>query len=1306
MILRNLIFFLLIPFLINGQEKIALSVNINKVYEPSVGKEVFTGEHLHINEFFVPKYLYQKEKDKRGIIKDFVFKVVKEKTLIKSDLFNLDISKLSKNTQESLRIVKEGGKEFLSLEFNPIYVNDKGQFKQIESVEITYRISPSSKTKFSKVNQKSEIINSALNTGVWYKIAVDKTGVFKMDFNFLKSIGIDIENVNPKKIRVFGNGGAILPEILSTPRKKGLEENAIMVVGEDNNVFDKDDYILFYGEGPVSWKHPNRNNITHQQNIYSNYGYYFINVDSGIDGKRIKNLSNVNNAKTLEVDSYTDFQVHEKDLINHIRSGKQWYGEDFSVNNEQFFEFDFSNLIKTKEAIVDAAFSGGSRSQTVEYTVADTKEDGSEFPVFNVGVTSVSGVSGFNRGNGKNTFLPLGDLNRLKVTLDNKGDLSANAVNLDYLTVVADRSLVASGKQFRFLNFSSALTGEVIEYTIKNKNNINYVWNITDVSNIKNINNQDVSSSQFKFKEVADGEKDIYYVVKDSEAYSPINLGSETRIENQNLHGLKDVQYLIITSKELINQANRLRDYHRNNTVISEMNSSFINAEVIDLEKIYNEFGSGAADITAIRDFLKYVYDNASSEDDRLKYVCLFGDASFDYRGITYKDGNIVPAYSSFDSNDLTGSYSSDDYYGFLDETDDTSEDGTLSTSGKMEIITGRIPVKNTKEAEDYVDKILGYYSPKSFGDWKNKITLLGDDGQEGDDQSLIKFLENSALEIEKNNKDLNISKLYTDAFKEEVTSGGGAYPEIKKRFLESFNDGAQVINYFGHGNISALGQENFLDISDIRSIKNLNNLPLFITVTCDFSRFDDPTIVTGGEELITSPLGGAGSMITTTREIFITSGNRVNLNLADYLYSFDGKSRTVAEALRDVKNLNTIGSNRFFVYFLGDPAMKLSIPKKGVIIDKIEKIVKDEEGNFVSSTSINELQGLSRVKVYGRIVNTDLSTSNFSGDLSVVLFDQPIKRKTLLNEEGGVTTANKGSVVEFNSLENNVFRGDASVTDGDFSFEFVLPKDVSLELGEAKFSMYASSDKEERIGSDFSYKIGGIDPDVEEDKTPPTINLFMENTSFIDGGNTSSTPRLIIKFEDASGINTSLNSIGHNISLIIDGNLSNPISLNEFYSTEKDDFTKGIIDYELEELTEGNHTLTLKAWDTHNNSSTETLTFFVLEDDSKIKIDKVLNYPNPFINYTEFLFTNNKVGNELDVKIQIYTVSGKLVKTLTTLSRLVSSTDVVRSNDLAWDGKDDFGNRLAKGVYVYKITVKETISGETDERVEKLVIL
>ncbi|HAO15920.1 MAG TPA: hypothetical protein DDE71_10260, partial [Tenacibaculum sp.] len=701
---------------------------------------------------------------------------------------------------------------------------------------------------------------------------------------------------------------------------------------------------------------------------------------------------------------------------------------------------------------------------------------------------------------------------------------------------------------------------------------------------------------------------------------------------------------------------------------------------VVLLDQIYNEFSSGSPDITAIRDFIKHLYDS-SSPSKKLKYVCFFGDSSYDFKDRLTLNNNIVPTFHAKQSFDLTSSYVTDDYYTMIE-----ASEGNMLVEDSIDIATGRIPVSSALEAKQVIDKILNYYTPKSFGDWRNTITLVADDIDQNADKTLQTGLEEIADSIKKNKPFFNIKKLYADAFKQETTSGGERYPQVKNAISDAIEKGTLVFNYFGHGGEDGLADERILENPQIQKFKNLNTLPLFITVTCEFSRFDNHLRDTAGEKLFLNKNGGAVSMITTSRNIYISNGAIFNKKLNKHVLEFENKNLSIAQNLMVTKNLSRT-QQKYFIFYFGDPAMKLATPSPNIKLTKINQKAISE--------SLDTLKALSKISIEGVVTdNSGNIIPNFNGILSTTIFDKSINKQTLDNDGFGITNT-------FDLQESKLFKGNASIKNGYFKFNFIVPKDIKIAFGKGKVSLYAHNNNYDKRGVNTDIIIGGIEQNAPEDTTGPEIRAFLNNESFVNGDLTNASPNLIIHLEDSSGINTSLTAVDHDIIAILDDNESNPINLNDYYQTELDNFTKGSISYKLRELSEGTHRLRIKAWDTYNNSSETTLSFVVVND-LKLNISRVLNYPNPFVNYTEFWFNHNKPNEPLEVQIQIFTVSGKLIKTINGVSQTLGNL----SNTINWDGLDDFGNRVGKGVYVYKLSVKSTVSNDTFKKFDKLVVM
>jgi hypothetical protein len=534
----------------------------------------------------------------------------------------------------------------------------------------------------------------------------------------------------------------------------------------------------------------------------------------------------------------------------------------------------------------------------------------------------------------------------------------------------------------------------------------------------------------------------------------------------------------------------------------------------------------------------------------------------------------------------------------------------------------------------------------------------------------------------------------------QQNASGGERYPEVNEAITNAIEKGTLVLDYFGHGGEDGFASEKILEQRQIQGFYNPNTLPLLIPVTCEFSRFDNPSRITAGELTFWNKTGGAASMITTTREVFISVGQRFNLALIKVLLEFNNEDVTISEALMNTKN-SFSDKQKFFIYSFGDPAMKLAVPEPNIQITKMN-------GKEMTQPQ-DTLKALSKVSFEGVVLdNIGYRLSDFNGTLSATVFDKSLDIKTLGNNSFG-------EIMDFDTQDSKIIKGKSSVVNGGFSFDFIVPKDIKIAFGEeidingkpisktGKISLYANDtlSYKEKAGYNLSIRVGGIDENAPEDTTGPDLKLFMNDESFIDGGNTNASPNLIAVLSDISGINTSITAIDHDIIGVLDGDALNPLVLNDFYETELDDFTKVRVTYRLRDLEVGPHTLKIKAWDTYNNSSETTLNFVVISD-AVLNLENVLNYPNPFVNYTEFWFNHNKPNEVLEVQVQIFTVSGKLIKTI---HQNVQTTGTL-SRDITWNGLDDFGNKIGKGVYVYKLRVKATETNLVSEKYEKLVIL
>ncbi|HEX8576809.1 MAG TPA: type IX secretion system sortase PorU, partial [Flavobacterium sp.] len=767
---------------------------------------------------------------------------------------------------------------------------------------------------------------------------------------------------------------------------------------------------------------------------------------------------------------------------------------------------------------------------------------------------------------------------------------------------------------------------------------------------------------------------------------------SNPRVARQNLKGtifknaqgqFQDIDYLIITPAFLNGPAEKLANFHRNN--------SNLNVKVVNTEMIYQEFSSGKQDIGAIRNFVKYVYDNASAPDKKVKYLNLFGDASFDFKDRIKNNTNIIPIFHTLSSFSLSSSFISDDFFVLMDNNEGNMN---ASSAGGLDIAVGRMLVSNVREADEMVNKVIEYHDIKSFGNWRNNFVLISDDVDRNGEQTLQRGLDALGENIFAQKPFINVKKIHSDSYIQETSSGGYRYPKAREDFITALNQGGLVFNYFGHGGEDGLAQERIYQKEDGRNLTNRYKYPLFVTITCEFTRFDNPLRDTAGEVMYRNPQGGAIGLVTTTRQITIGTGQAINEAFSSNLYGFGTNTLdSVAEALR--KSKSTFGSNPLMVFYIGDPALRLAIPKPKIVLTKI---------NDVPVTAVvDDLKALSKIKFSGEVRDEAGNTllSDYNGDLSITVFDKLVERQTLGND-GTRNDSGELLILRFNDLGQTIFRGNVSVVNGTFECSFVVPRDIRIPLGNGRVNFYAKKSGAliDQTGFNSDIKVGGINTNAAEDNIGPRVKLYMNTETFISGGITNESPIFLALLEDENGINTA-RGIGHDMVAILDGDETNPYVLSDYYETEKDTYKKGRLRFPFKGLAVGLHTLTFKAWDVYNNAVVSEIQFLVVGDET-ITLKNVLNYPNPFVNYTQFWFTHNRPFEPLEVQVQVMTITGKVVWT----KNQVIINDGFLSRDITWDGKDDFGDRIGKGVYVYKLTVKSNSTNKKVEKFEKLVIL
>jgi hypothetical protein len=1127
--------------------------------------------------------------------------------------------------------------------------------------------------------QKDFVENSVLRdgSGTWFKISVQKDGIYKIDKAFLESCGISTVSLNPNHIHIYGNGDGVTPELNSIYRPDDLIKNAIFISGDQDDSFDANDYILFNAWGPHKWYANGTAEFEQRRNTYSDFSYYFINVNSNELPNRIQNAPLIDINADTTFSNYDFRDVYENDLLNLVSGGQRWYGELFDIELERTINFSIPNIdtdpIRFKSAMASNAASSSGTSQ--KFSVNNQALLDELLP--GTGGTDFSrSTKSFTLNNPPST-IPL----KISVTRNNPNMLTY----LDRILVNTKRKLVFYGTQFGFRSLITNQPTKIAAYTISNFQSSGFVWDVSDRQQPKRINGV-LAGSNFTFKTSLEYKE--FVASNGSSFFTPTLVGP---VAYQNLHGLPQADYLIVTHSDFITQANRLADLHR---------EEGLTVHVTTTDVIFNEFSSGAKDAGAIRMFAKMFYDRAAlNPTTKPKYLLLFGDGTFDPKDRVSNNNNYVLTYQVDNSENHISALVTDDFFGMLDDNE------SIESTDMLDIGIGRILASNITQAKQQVDKIehyikngsslfanqgasccLGDNSANTYGDWRLKYVQIADD-EEG--AYFLKYdTEPQYSWVKKNHREMNCDKLYMDAFPQQTSAGGQRYPDVFSAISDRVQRGALIVNYVGHGGEVGLAEERVVTIPQIQSWNNINAMNLFVSATCEFTKYDDPSRVSAGEWASLNPNGAAIALMTTTRSVYF--GVNSNTGLAFYRNVFQrdsqGNPRTFGEIVQRTKNEAGNSDNKRSFTLIGDPALKIALPKFKIITDSI-----NGKNPLVV---IDTLKALSKVTIKGHLENFNGETLNsFTGVVVPSIFDKIKTQKTLGQDP-------TSPILSYELQRNIVYKGKASINAGYFEFSFVVPKDIALNFGDGKISYYAFNDNDDAFGYDTTFIIGGIDPNGIVDNQGPTLEAFMNDEKFVNGSVTDSEPVLLLKAFDENGINTVGNGIGHDILAILDGDVANPINLNDFYVSELDNFQKGEIRYQLKNLEKGKHNLEIKIWDVNNNSSAIIIDFIVQEKEEP-KLDHVYNYPNPFTTKTSFIFEHNQACNSLETQIQIFTVSGRLVKTINT----IVPTTGFRAEGIEWDGKDEYQDQLAKGVYVYRLKIKNS-DGLTTEKTEKLVIL
>ena len=1120
---------------------------------------------------------------------------------------------------------------------------------------------------YSELYSQNRVSESVLSNGTWFKIAITQDGIYRIDYSRLRQLGIP----DPSKPKVYSNNWGQLSYYNNSPSPDDLLETAIYISGNDS-LLNEGEYLLFYGKASHRWVYDeNKRTYSFLRHNYSDTAYYFI-TSGETTGKKVETREVLTAPNTVSTSSDALY-IHEIESENLRKSGREWF-QPVSVLSGLPVNPGFKDLITSDKIKYNIRVAARAAIPT-QFRLSEGNAVVKNISVPAVNLYNYTGTYA-NITEYSDSLVSGSSSPSFEVKYINNGTTSENAGWLDYLSLQGRISNRYYGTFREYCDYRCVAPGKVTEFRININSSDLLIWDISDPLNVK----------QIKYIKTGDliTFTDSTETLKTYAAFSSndflIPKIRNTAVPVQNLHGSAPADIIIVSHPLFHEYAGKLADIHLKNDGLVSL--------IVTPEQIYNEFSGGVPDIVAIRNFVRFKFLTQKNSDRQLKYLTLFGDGSFENKKPPPENPNFIPTYQSQNSNVVVSSFTSDDFYGLL-------EDGEGEADGTEDIGIGRLPVNDTLQAGIILSKIRAYLNPVNNGDWKNIICLTADD-EDGnthltDAESLAKIIQDSVPAF-------NVDKIYLDAFRQTTSASGQSYPNVNQAINDRINAGCLIFNYVGHGSEGGLAHEGIMKSNDINSWQNSGRLPLFITATCEFSRFDDIEVnnLTGGisektsagELTLRGSRNGAIALMSTTRLVYSAPNAFLNRNIFNFAFDRDsaGNSLAFGDIIRLAKNNSGSGANKRNFTLLGDPALRLSYAWHG-------SVVTDSINNKPANVDADTLSALSFITVSGHVEdNLGNALSNFNGIVSPIVFDKEIMIRTLANDGG--------SSAEFPVRSNILFSGKTNAKDGKFTFTFIVPRDIDYSAGSGKISYYATDPRVDMQGYFSNFIVGGFSQTISNDTTGPDISLYINDTLFRNGGLTNNAPKLLAIIEDRGGINTTGSGIGHDITAFIDNDHNNSFVLNKYFENDFDNYSKGHLIYDLSGLSEGPHSLTLKAWDNFNNSSVSTINF-VVESDTKFVISNLFNYPNPFFSETRIQVEHNRPDTELDIIINIYNLGGRAIKIIKT--KLISSGFIIPP--VIWDGKDDGGSKVGRGLYPYKILITAP-DGETTTATGRMIIL
>ncbi len=1200
----------------------------------------------------------------------------------------------------------------------PLYHYDaaRGVLKRYRSITVAVeegRGTPVFPAKAGQTNPHLLVTESALATGQLFRLPIAQEGIYRIDRSLLSALGLAPDSIDPNNVQILGNGGAPLPALAGAPRYADLVENAVFVRGGGDGRFDDGDVVLFYGAGPSGWRSQQVvdrfGNATgawewaHYVNPFAVENRYFLKVGS-TQGARVQAASYPNLTGTTTLTSVTGRAFRDFDDFNWSRehgSGHTWVsrpirvgGEAEVFQNESLPGLEAGTVsYKARVAIQSnprATVDFVSGATVLQSTLApgitfDDSDDPVALATDAVFTQDVSAATGLN------------------LAMRLQPSIREPQAAIDWVRVFYPKALRADGGLLRFA--TPLRTAGRFTYVLSGFASEPQVWDVTSPDAIRRLGVQSSGGTYRVQVEVTDLNQPRELIAFVESAAATVASDNAVAVANQNLHGIQRFpQFVIITPEAFRASADEL-------AAMREQEG--LPTVVVTNEQIFNEFSGGVPDMRATRDYLKFIYDRATDDGNLLRYALFFGDGHFNFRNLgsdPINVGNQLFPFATEISFDPTASYTSDDYFGLLDDNEGVWEfEGIRTVSDeRMDIGVGRLPAQTPEEAAMLVDKIRRYESPETYGPWRSTYTLVADDGPTG------RTAQQNDADLHMQNVDqvadlleggvypqIDLQKIYAESFN-RVFRNGFRIPEAKAAISDAINEGTLVVNYSGHGGPDGLAQEEIFTTEDAQALQNRDKLAIFVTATCSFGWWDLQEGQSGAEELLLNPNGGAVALMTTVRLVYtsgdttaLNAGLNRALNINLFRRDAEGKPRRLGDVMQLTKNtrVGLQGNSRKF-NLLGDPSMRVGLPQTTAVVETIN-------GATLSETPL-QMRALDRVTITGSIRDGEGGVlTSFNGPTTVTVYDAERQIDVLIRRWMPQPY--------YTIREDLIWRGEVEAVQGRFEATFVVPKDISYSNEGGRVTVYAADASQHALGYTESFIVGGTSDNPPDDSEGPRISLFLNDTTFVSGGMVPPSPELIVQLFDESGINTVGAGVGHEMLLVVDGDEANAIDIGSAFRSVENSFQRGEVRWRLDELAPGSGTLNVRAWDVLNNSGAAALDFFVSQQED-LALRNVFNYPNPTTGPTRFIFEHNQPsGTPAEVQVRVYTLNGQLVRSIESDEALPTGILTSGPVQVVWDGRDEDFDRLGSGVYLYKIRVRtEDADGNRQvvEQIDKVAVI